>query len=143
MDCVDGTCAIPVRPTVLSVTPSNCTTSGGCVVTIKGYYFGNKATVYFLDAICTRSSGQYVSDQQIVCTVPAGIGRNVPVRVDSVVTGTGVANSSVFSYLPPVITSAVAPTKLTSGGGIVTITGRNFGASTLNVTVTFGSFVCV
>jgi hypothetical protein len=106
-------------------------TSGGAVLTIDGFYFGASGTVFVGGVVCPRSSGQYYTDTQILCTLPAGTGRNVSVSVTSTTTAipTGLANFAVFSYLPPTVTSITGVFQ-TQGGNLITITGTNFGIST-------------
>jgi hypothetical protein len=136
--CVDGTCAAPQVPTITGISPSSATTSGSTWVTITGNYFGNLGYVTVNNQTCTRTqTGQWFSDQQIICSLPAGEGKNASFYVFSNVTGSGIANSALFSYAPPSITSIVSSNN-TNGGTTVTINGINFGFSTSTINFTTG-----
>jgi hypothetical protein len=75
--------------------------------------------------------------------IAAGVGKqlDVSITVDGLV---GTLASSYF-YDPPTITSVSPGTGPTSGGFVVTISGRNFGAPALSSsrTAEIGGFVCV
>ena len=70
---------------------------------------------------------------ELACVVPAGVGKDLEVRVVTLA-GNGTAQVSAafgdaFSYGAPNVTGLSATTDETSGGGTVVVYGSNFGAS--------------
>lgn len=120
-------------PSITSVSPMTGPTTGGTSLTISGDSFGASGTVTLGGTNCTI----YVySHNSIVCTAPAGQGKNVPLVVT--VGGRSVTNTQ-FSYLPPTISSISPMSGPITGGTLLTVSGNNFGA---NGTVTLGGTVC-
>ncbi len=123
-------------PTITSVTPSEGATLGGETVVIEGYSL-EEGSVDFggLSAeVCVFSMGRSIS-----CSVPAGQGRNLPVKLTSFA---GVQSNTdiTFSYVRPVIDRWPAGPFPTAGGDVISFTGANFGVST--PLVTLGSVLC-
>ena len=143
---------------------TNCylDTSGGTAVVITGTGFGlinwsgNVATVYghpsshytSSDSIeySIPSSGCSVSTDQtvITCTTLAGVGTNTAWTV-TVGDQTSTVKTSTISYAAPTISSVTigssGTTMTTNGGETVTITGTNYGPTSITATViaTYGT----
>lgn len=114
-------------PEVYSVEPERCDTRGGCRLTVKGINFGDnphhslRTTIGGKD--CTLP--KHISDKEIQCTAPAGIGggRTVAVHLN----GQASPKNELFSYADPVVES-ISPTHAPPmGGQRVSFRGRNFG----------------
>jgi len=102
-------------------------TVGGSIVTITGYNFGLTGTVTIGGLSCPVVTRSHTT---ITCTLSPGAGSNLPVSV-TVQSRSNVQNAfSIFSYDPIEIDPVggiVEPTSPTSGGGYLTINGKNFG----------------
>ncbi len=133
-------------PSISEVRPATGSTDGFVgnsttnvtVITVFGLDFTPFGRLYWNGTQVNTTSW---SRTNITFNLPAGQGRNTPVRVttwDSDETTFSVTNST-FTYLLP------APATLTSvdfrAGSVLTITGLNFGLSP-SVVVGFGSFNC-
>jgi hypothetical protein len=127
---------------------SECSALGNVPITVRGQNFGAiDAHVYVGGVDCPVSS---TSDQQVVCELPPGNGKNVDLVVtDS--TGLSSFPARSLSYSPPSITSVTgctpgsdgSPTECArTGGDIITIVGENFGPSGSSKTVMVGGEVC-
>jgi hypothetical protein len=112
-------------PVITGITPASASTSGGTAITINGHNFGltNRSVIIGGQAITQLSSASHT---QIICTLPAGQGSNVPVRVS--VDGR-LSAASGFAYQPPVLSSLTPSSGPTSGGIRLTLTGSNFGVT--------------
>jgi hypothetical protein len=130
-------------------------TEGGSLLTITGANFGhpsfmhpsnapgsvpattNTSTAVLLgpssDLGVVSCTVKNFSHTAIVCEVPAGQGKDIPIAVS--VDGQQDASSTLFSYSPPSITNVSALSDDTSGGKLITLTGRDFG---INGTVQLG-----
>ena len=118
-------------PSLSTITPANGPTNGnGTLITLTGGSFGTTGAVYFTTQsgstqTCPTAGGGY-GQQQIVCSLPAGMGTNVSVTVLS---GGQTSNALNFSYNPPSVTSILPNHAVTDGGSIITISGSSFGQS--------------
>jgi hypothetical protein len=132
-------------PTLESISPQSGPTTGGTQVTIKGSNFGVDASVVavsFGSLACPISN---LTDNQIVCIAPPGIGANVSVTVQA----SKQQNSILYSYFGPTLTSVYPSVIVVSaqGGnpGMITVTGQNLaptGATNVNVTILIGDYTC-
>jgi hypothetical protein len=141
-------------PVISSVSPSAGPTNGGIAITISGSNFGgvtalanNVISVSFSGISCVVVSATHT---QLVCTLPAGTGTGVSIRVT--VDGQISAAVSGFSYSPPSIFSVSGcplqdgNTTLdcsVSGGTVLTITGANFGTPSLQMMQSWSPAVTV
>ena len=118
-------------PTVASVAPS--VAASGALLTVSGDSFGSSTggvSVLVGSSPCSVNS---VAPQMIVCTVPLGQGTGLIITVT--VKGQSGKKAAAFSYPAPTITRVV-PSLITPTGGVVTLTGTNFGdGSTYSVYV--------
>eukprot|EP00727_Mastigamoeba_balamuthi_P014095 m51a1_g9308 hypothetical protein (1308) ;mRNA; r:87685-93403 len=107
-------------------------TAGGSL-TISGLYLsGTSVSVTADGSNCPVTSH---TSTEVVCTVGAGTGANHALVLT---VGSFVARST-WSYASPGVSSATSP-KMT--GGLVTISGSNFGARSSKVSVVLGSVAC-
>jgi len=141
-------------PTVTSVsaTATNMATVGGAQITISGTNFGpNPLTEpsygypYSNPSIIVGKNKEFrcavksYTHTSIICAMPAGIGASLPWKLSVGANDfEGLPAVYPFSYAEPIIsnvtgsTAAVDVTKLdTFGGEYITITGSNFGPSTI------------
>jgi len=138
-----------IAPSITSIsTSATRVTGGGFAMTLTGTNFGQTATVtvnsgsgYSGPATCTSPviSG---GGTQLVCTAPAGSGvADVLIMVPST---SGQTSSIPFTYAAPVISSYTCSGNCgTRGGGILTLTGTNFGSTaSLPVSVTVNAISC-
>jgi hypothetical protein len=118
-------------PQIGSLDAPDATTAGGTPLTLNGSNFGKaRAVVTVGGAPCPILTQ---ADARIVCTLPAGEGSHsaVALSVDQ-----QQANPLTFHYPRPAI-DAVTPAKIPTTGGVITLTGSNFGLTT-QVTVNGG-----
>jgi hypothetical protein len=116
-------------PVISTVTPANAGTAGGIPLVIGGSNFGPSSSVTVGPSACPITS---LTATQITCTLPTGIGLNVPVIV-SVITLT--SNTFAYNYGSPSL-SGISPTSGdTAGGYVLTLSGSNFGAAVGSVSV--------
>ncbi|KAH3766164.1 zymogen granule membrane glycoprotein [Pelomyxa schiedti] len=123
-------------PVVNSATSTN--TTGG-TTTITGSNFGNlspKIKVKIGGTVCS-SCVIASAHTQIQCTSPVGTGQNTTVEVNC---SSLVGSKSVFSYLPPTISSA-SPTH-TDRSSKTFISGTNFGITAGGIAVTINGKSC-
>jgi hypothetical protein len=128
--------AAPIRcvkaavPVIESISPTTGPTQGGIDLTLTGTgFFSSGASVTVGGAVCAVTSQ---GDTHVVCILPEGQGRDLPVVVT---VGGQTSNSVSFSYDAPEIHS-ISPTKGPAQGGIdLTLVGTNLGASGASVTV--------
>ena len=111
-------------------------------ITVVGSNFASSGIVSVNGYVCSSPvRGNATSNatmDQIVCTVVAGAGKNLPLTVT--VSGQ-VSPQYMFTYDPPVLSSASQLSDNTNGGTIVTLIGENFGPSGLG-TATLGGRAC-
>ncbi len=109
-------------PSVCSVTPAAGATSGGTIITIRGENFGVSPSITIGGS---PSVPTFLSHNQILCALPAGVGANLPVLVSA---GGQSSSPGRFDYSPPSIVG-ITPQSVPTSGALITITGQNFGAS--------------
>src|SRR5207247_433033 len=68
----------PPRPAITGISPANGPTVGGLPITLTGSNFGTSGTVTIGGKSCPTTS---YSATQVVCTLPAGQGAQVPVAI--------------------------------------------------------------
>ena len=117
-------------PIVVAMTPNFSPAAGGGTVTLFGSNFG------IMDY---QTSGQigitlcpsvtWFADSQVRCIVPAGIGGGLSVAVGS--DGQYGSRADLFSYSAPKLNSVFPTSGPTSGGIDVTVSGVNFGTSSI------------
>ncbi len=111
-------------PSISSVSPSSGPTRGGFPITINGTNFSASSSVAVGGSSCPLLSA---SSSELHCALPEGQGSSQDVSVD--VAGQQTSSLASFSYDPPVI-FAISPAMVpSSGGGAITITGKDFGTS--------------
>ncbi len=126
------------QPTIDSLEPGNGGTSGGILLTIRGQSFEPAPATATVDGnACPEAEPP--SATQIVCTLPAGSGADVPVQVTA---GGLPSNTVVFSYDPPSISQLTPSSAPTAGGTVLTIIGSNFGPPGAPLSVAIGSSAC-
>lgn len=117
-----------------TVVPTAGPTVGGITLDIAGTSLNMVLALSVGGADCPITSQ---TDTAIQCTLPAGMGANVPIVGDI---GNGRStNTLTFSYAPPMITSVAPVTGPAAGGITLTINGINFGSSG---SVTVGGAAC-
>eukprot|EP00163_Fabomonas_tropica_P033242 TRINITY_DN863_c0_g1_i5.p1 TRINITY_DN863_c0_g1~~TRINITY_DN863_c0_g1_i5.p1 ORF type:complete len:6170 (-),score=768.16 TRINITY_DN863_c0_g1_i5:895-19404(-) len=138
-------------PTIGSLTPTKRKTNGGQFLTVTGTNFGphdsgpgTPINIRLGGTDCTASV--HLSDTQVRCTVPEGIGLSKSIQV-TVPTGTGNAQTSpapvLFTYRAPEITAVSPNEQPTAGSTWVTVQGTNFGpAGFAPLTVGIGGSAC-
>ena len=122
-------------PNITSITPPAAATSGNVLITLAGSNFGTTGAVTFGSYICSTSyPGTSYSTSRVICYLPPGQGANLSVLVNV----SAIVNPLVplFSYNPPNITNISPVSGPTSGGGVITLYGVNFGLSAI---VTFAN----
>lgn len=110
-------------PLLSDISAGSLPTAGGTVITLNGSNFGLTASVQLDGASVPVDTRSHTA---ITCTLPAGEGLNRQLRVT--VAGTP-SNPLPLSYDAPVLTGISAGSMPTSGGTLITLTGRNFGLS--------------
>ena len=82
---------------------------------------------------CLTCAFREPAGDAVVCTAPIGVGSGLLPRIEALgLPGvTGARAVATFSYASPVI-SGVSPKELPTSGGLVVITGREFGPAALN-----------
>jgi hypothetical protein len=113
-------------PSIQKIYPKGGTTLGGNTVTITGSGFTGATSVSFGS---TAAAGFVVeSDQEIVATTPAEPAGDVDVSVTSPTGTTPIDPADVFAFSlkVPVITSVAPDFGPTTGGTVVTISGKRF-----------------
>ena len=122
-------------PNISSINPPSAATSGNVLITLAGSNFGTSGTVTFGTYSCSTSQpGTSYNSAKIVCYLPPGQGANLSVLVNVSAQINPVV--PLFSYNPPSITSISPVNGPTSGGGVITLYGANFGLSAI---VTFNN----
>ncbi|KAM3570220.1 hypothetical protein VYU27_007700 [Nannochloropsis oceanica] len=81
-----------------------------------------------------------VSDGQISCITPPGVGGNLSIAVT--LSGVDVSLPQSFSYAAPLLVTVVPETANTDGGDLV-IMGRNFGHTSVGLEVLIGDQLCM
>ena len=127
----------------LSGKSSSFRTSGGETLVVRGRNFGepsssskSSVSVFVSSAVC--ADAKIVSDQEIRCVVPKGVGADVPVTVR--VDGQASKPKKVLEYSVPTI-DRIEPTKAAASTEI-TVIGANFGAEDTGPVVVVGGHAC-
>jgi hypothetical protein len=128
-------------PIITHVTRPNAPTSTGATITIMGHNFvttDTSATVRIGKTICLTSS--WSSNSMMTCLSPAGTGADykVSVTVNDLIG----SQMQVFSYGAPVVTLVASQNAATSGGTMITISGKNFGYRDVSATASIGTTRC-
>jgi len=132
-------------PTVLAVVPSiGNRIAGGDTIVVQGLNFGDDASAVQVQVGSSLAAGvNLISQSQVNFDLPAGTGKNVPVRV--VVGGQSPQQAASLSYAAPTV-AAISPTFGFNGSlfrGSFSIFGDNFGNTVADVDqVEIGGLVC-
>jgi hypothetical protein len=139
-------------PKVSSIQPTGVTysTFGGPMVTVYGSGFGSQdvgqQVVVDKDTPCRTST--YVSDTEMTCSVPPGVGQGLSIGVahafnDPIRRQVGELPSSII-YQTPAIESIQPPSALGQTGTlpVVTVQGSSFGLQDYSMTVKIGGKPC-
>uniref|UniRef100_A0A061RXE6 beta-galactoside alpha-(2,6)-sialyltransferase n=1 Tax=Tetraselmis sp. GSL018 TaxID=582737 RepID=A0A061RXE6_9CHLO len=142
-----------VRPEVTSVHPFTAPAAGGSVITISGFSLCRSESISTLAYVGGRSCGalQCLAAGSLECVLPGGVGRALDVSVVTFYdagganTSTGSRPNTLFSYEDPALESIAPMQGRSTGGTHVTLTGSNFGPSTLELPpkVYFGNSTCL
>ena len=132
------------KPTVNAASrkdgPTQLRTVGGDEIVIRGSNFGpsqnNKISVYIADAPCNEPV--VVSDSEIHCMAPAGVGRDVKITVRA--GGQISEETPIVRFAKPTV-SQIQPLHA-SPGDEITVTGSGFGAENTAPLVTIGGHPC-
>lgn len=120
--------------------PGNSASSGGAMTTISGMNFGsmdNSVTVHLGTLAC--STVTWTTNSGVVCQAAAGNGHQLHTTVLIDISGT---TAAVFTYDSPVTSVVSVANSATSGAGVVTMLGRNFGVSDRTPTQQLGVTSC-
>lgn len=112
-------------------------TDGGILVTLIGDSFGFSGSITIGGVSCPTVPGEY-DHTRVVCILPPGTGLDRPVQI--LVDG-ATSNVAPYDYAQPVIT-LTDPFELNTAGGLVTISGTDFGDSQGSGTLTIDGFEC-
>ena len=129
-----------LAPTISRLSPQVVNTYGNSPITIQGKsfgYFDASAVITVGRSLCSPTA--YTSDSSLRCRVQSGAGAalNVSVQIGNQVS----TAFGIFSYLPPQLSDA-SPRVLNTTGGVLTVTGQNFGYAIQDQRVFVGSTVC-
>jgi len=143
-------------PQILQVTgPSTLETKGGTLITINGVNFylfptdDDLATISSVVSVtygpssnlsrymCTPTS---ISYDQIICTTAEGTGSGLRWQV-TVANQSSAASTETIRYGDPVVYTIAFDEPSTTGGGVVNITGTNFGVNVGVIAVRYGPSV--
>eukprot|EP00002_Diphylleia_rotans_P014942 TRINITY_DN28_c0_g2_i2.p1 TRINITY_DN28_c0_g2~~TRINITY_DN28_c0_g2_i2.p1 ORF type:complete len:648 (+),score=140.01 TRINITY_DN28_c0_g2_i2:115-2058(+) len=114
-------------------------TSGKTAILIEGSNFGDDASqVHVSIGVSYCANIQIVSDTQLTCVIPPGVGKDLAVIV--VVNGLATNKPIYFSYDAPSIQQISASRGPTEGKQSLTITGINFGPEDTWVTGYIGEY---
>jgi len=116
-------------PEVIKVNPLHGHTIGGNTIFIWGYNFGHfseNIQVYLGGEQCQNV--QLVSEGQISCQVPPGVGKNLTVIVETLGSQSTKNNMSQYSYDAPII-QIISPQKYLVPGEQLLVFGSNFASS--------------
>jgi hypothetical protein len=140
VDAAVNRCLFPVgnpAPTVASISPVSGFTTGGTLVTVTGTNFRSPASLAFADLGAGTAATEVVvvSPTSLTATTPAHTAGLKDVVVMNPDQQTATLKNG-YTYVTPVIITAIAPNGgTTAGGSSVTITGSAFVAP---ATVTLG-----
>ena len=135
-------------PTITTVSPATWSTANTTTLTIVGLRFGSDSnssagslallatgvkyqpsstcsgTGVSYSAACVLTAATSYTPTQIECTVQPGVGVGFSLRIAD----TWIAMPPDVGYAPPVVTT-IEPALLPAAGGVVTVTGLNFGTA--------------
>ncbi|MFZ5441974.1 MAG: IPT/TIG domain-containing protein [Myxococcota bacterium] len=117
-------------PSITAADVTSLPTTGG-VVTFSGT--GLDASGLSVTVGASACVPTLVTATQYRCTVGAGTGANLPVRLTFQATTT--TSTVPLSYLAPALTALTPSSLPTAGGASLTLTGTNFGSSGATITV--------
>lgn len=124
-------------PIISSMSPSNGPTSGNSSITLSGAGFGtdiSSVSVSFNGLIAALNS---ITDNEISFASPAYAGGDRLVAV-AVTIGSDTSNQINFLYDAPALFSINPADGPSLGGGVITVTGNNFGTSIASLDLTIG-----
>lgn len=120
-------------------------TRGQYPLRVRGASFGRagEAEVRIGEWLCQQTASQSTrqTHNEVVCTVPRGIGENLPVVVTVGTRSSVVTQSARFSYDPPIVSQAV-PNRPDASGERIQFQGKNFGWEKRPVEVFIGGVAC-
>ncbi|HTU29617.1 MAG TPA: IPT/TIG domain-containing protein [Solirubrobacteraceae bacterium] len=125
------------QPTVTKVSPTNGPATGGTKVTISGKNFTASSTVHFGSAAAATVT--YVSATRLTAVSPAENAGTVDITVTTASGTSKIVKADHYTFKPPpkpTVTKVSPASGPTAGSTKVTITGKNFAASS---SVQFGS----
>ena len=137
------------HPMISDIRPTNSPVSGGVSITLGGVSFGlagSQSTAYLGSTACTATG--FISETAVVCTlgfdsIPWRSGPDASGRQDVKIVADKRAGavSFPFTYDAPLLTSAAPQNGVCSGGTSVTLSGTNFGVSSVRsgLSVAWGS----
>jgi hypothetical protein len=111
------------RPTITSFSPSTLSPAGGTSLSISGTNFGSSGASVRIGGIPVTVTAQ--SQTAIVCTCLAGSGVRNSVQVD--VGGQASLSGPVIDYTAPSISGITPGSTMPTQGGVLSISGSNFG----------------
>eukprot|EP00743_Colponemidia_sp_Colp-15_P006992 GILK01007546.1.p1 GENE.GILK01007546.1~~GILK01007546.1.p1 ORF type:complete len:2310 (-),score=343.61 GILK01007546.1:293-7114(-) len=119
-------------PIVTSITPAVGPVAGfielGVNIVIGGANFGpTSLPVYITIGGSECTSPQHVSDSQVRCQHPPGVGAKLPIIVSVAGQNSSIYGPTTFSYSLPTVASVTPTISPAAGGIVVTFTGHNFG----------------
>lgn len=127
----------PYQPQISQITPTGGVSTTGGSITITGSFFTSQPTL-FADGVTLTPTSATAS--QIVVALGAGVGTpNFAVRSSANYTCQQMTSPNFpYSYSVPIILSSSV---LSNAGGVLTVTGNNFGASG-NFSVSIDEILC-
>eukprot|EP00960_Hanusia_phi_P018810 553839-Hanusia_phi.AAC.1 len=128
-------------PTVFRTIPSLADTAGNAIIFVEGLNFGWPiANIQVWIGSWACANVQFIRQDLLSCTAPAGFGRDLPVRVRT--GGQETSTAKLFSYIPPTLSGVLSNSGPSSGGGIVTFFGKYFGYEDSSPRSYFGGTLC-
>jgi large repetitive protein len=118
---------MPPSPVLESIEPASGPSQGETQLLLVGQNFGEVPGAVHIGGISGEPCEPIISwnDSEIVCTIPAGQGANLPVIV-RVAESEQTSNTLPFSYDPPFIES-MEPASTPTYGSQLVLVGQNFG----------------
>jgi IPT/TIG domain len=127
--------ALPVPPTVTSISPATGSTAGGTHVTINGANFDTVSTSVKFGAVAATTIS-YTSDQ-LIAVAPPGVAGTVDITVRTLGQTSAPSGADQYTYVATPTVTGISPTSgPATGGTSVVIMGTNFTGATA---VTFGA----
>lgn len=128
------------EPIIFQITPPEDETSGG-VMTINGLNFGSSINTINIYIVGVGSCDVEIppTQEQVICQVPPGTGApyDLLISVGPIGNARNNTNATAFSYDAPSV-FGVHGLPVPTTGGIISLVGNNFGASTSTAWITFG-----